>query len=468
MAIDAADLKFLVSERMLDTLADVSSGAGGGGFPGQAFVQTAVENNVFPDVTPTDRTTGRLRLRLVYPAVVSLNDDAASSAAVGIDTRPSDANVDLFLLPAREVDIPAANARNSLDAALRLVRFRGLYPEVYAGLATVNATANRIGGFTSGAGALGTTIIAGAKVLINDVPGDTEVVWRTVTAVDVGAGHFDYEGSSIALGAGAVVRVFVADGAEFSVSAGALTTAGVSAGATSITVDRTEVRVYPEGATLATPGVPELGPTGGLVPCFRVGDTVWLQHPSTPATRETALVESVNYLTGAIGLAIGLANAYPTGTRVCKLADVGTLQAGLSVAPFTQASWTRVWQGSRIGAAIVAKYNGVVGMVNAGAETDRYAIVFRNATQFDLISERRGQIAAGNIATDFSPLNPLTNEPLFTLYASAWGTGWLLGNTLRFDTVAANAGCWAGLTVAPSAPGSGDTGLLFLRADVDA
>ena len=463
MAITAPDLKFIASERMSDTLADASTGAGGGGFPGQAFVQTAVENNVFPDVTPTDRTTGRLRLRLVYPAVVSLDNDAATSAAVGIDTAPTDADVDLFLLPAREVDIPAANARNALDAALRLVGFLGLYPASFSGSATVSATANRIAGFS--------TVAVGQKVRIAGVSSSAptvQVFWRTVTAVDGGANHFDYDGSSIALAATTVVFVYVATGAEFSVSAQALTTASASAGATSLTLNRTEVRVYPQGSTLATPGVPALGLTEGRVPAFKVGDTVWIQHPSTPATRETALVAGVNYHTHVLTFALGLTNAYPSGTKVCKLADVGTLQAGLSVSPFTQASWTRVWQGSRIGAAIVAQYNGVVGLVNAGAETDRYAIVFRNATQFDLISERRGQIAAGNIATDFSPLNPLTNEPLFTLYASAWGTGWLLGNTLRFDVVAANAGCWAALCVSPSAPGGDDTGLLFLRADVDA
>lgn len=469
MTIVAADLAYIASERMIDYLVDDSTGAGGGGYAGSSFVQDGISNDVFPDVMPTDAITGRLQLRLVYAAVLSLNDDVLSNASVGVATKPTDSLVDWCVFEASAVSALPTEQRNSLDAAKLLANYVGPYLTLAAnGSGLLDASDQNV--ITSYIdlldGALSIEVKVGDKITVTNGSGTQPQSWRTVVAVNSGAGTLEYSGEPYGA-ATTPVKIFRHGTAPYSVSAGALSTASTIATATSMTVDRCDVRVLPVGATLATPGVPALGTSSGLVPCFKIGDRVLVQHPSTPATREIAVLAAVNY-NGTLTFVSGLTNAYPIGTKVCRMVDLGSLGATLSVTPFSQQTWTRVWQSSRIGSPITPQYSGVVGLSNAGAEDDRYAIVFRNTTQFDLVSERRGQIAAGNIATDFIPLNPLTGEPLFVLYASAWGAGWLGGNALRFDVAAAHEGAWVARCISPGAAVAAGAGSLVMRGDVDA
>ena len=76
-------------------------------------------------------------------------------------------------------------------------------------------------------------------------------------------------------------------------------------------------------------------------------------------------------------------------------------------------------------------------VTNDGAVTERWALVFTNTTAFRLIGEHVGVIAEGNTAADFSPLNPFTGQPYFTIRAAAWGGGWSTGNVVRINTVGA-------------------------------
>ena len=74
MTIQATDLKLRASERMADDSSTVL-GQGGGGRMGTAVISGAVENDVFPDVAPGDRTTGATRFRKVYLQVMSDEND---------------------------------------------------------------------------------------------------------------------------------------------------------------------------------------------------------------------------------------------------------------------------------------------------------------------------------------------------------------------------------------------------------
>jgi len=99
-----------------------------------------------------------------------------------------------------------------------------------------------------------------------------------------------------------------------------------------------------------------------------------------------------------------------------------------------------------------AQYNLIaypVAIDNRGSVPDRWKIKFTSTTSFDLFSEHRGLIESGSIAVDFSPANPQTATPYFTIKADGWGTGWSTGNTLRFDTDAAAAPLWLIRTVLP-------------------
>ena len=254
-------------------------------------------------------------------------------------------------------------------------------------------------------------------------------------------------------------------------SAAALTTGALSAAATVIPLDRVEVRVIPVGASASTPGLVSaeyLAQFDGKAPAFIAGSLVLIQHASTPATWEVGVVESVNYLDGELTLVDGLANAYTTGAKVSTLLPLGDLRAQLNGAPFTQQVWTRTWADVASGPAISANYSGAIALTNEGAIDDRWAIVFKTSTTFDLLSERYGQLAAGSVGTNFLPLNPMTSEPYFTLFASGWGSGWLPGHVLRFNTRAAAGGLWVARCVSPGAASGTQLAKLAIYGDVDA
>lgn len=491
MPIVAADLKFLSSERMTDvqTLPDASAG---GGYAAGPVIQDGVSNNVFPDVMPTDRITGKRQLRLVYPAVLSNENSAASNAGLAVYLPPTDPAVEWCLFP--DAALPAGGPRSARWAATQLDQFQmSFLPDTSMILGASATIVTGLGGdlqsFTTGTSGLtlGSTLNVGdVVVLFQSIvglgaggtapyfpgPGPTTVVWRAVTAVNAGAGTLSVSGSTPFI-ATASVQIKKYNSAPFRISAAALTTVALSATDQNVTVDRTLVRVQPTGASAGTPGLVAApsylyGAGDGRVPFFFVGGKVLMQHISTPATREVRVIESVNYATGVVRLTAGLTNAYPVGSTITALADMGSLQATVGLAPFMQQAWTRTWADVASGPAIVARYTGAVGMNNAGGTTDRWAVVFTSATAFNLISERLGQIASGNTASNFLPLNPLTSQPYFTLFATGWGGGWLPGNVVRFNTVGAHAGAWVSRCTSPSVASGVNTASLVIRADVDA
>lgn len=99
------------------------------------------------------------------------------------------------------------------------------------------------------------------------------------------------------------------------------------------------------------------------------------------------------------------------------------------------------WADARDGAEALGNYdvNGYpVEVNNRGAITERWALRFRADGQtFDLIGKHMGLIASGVINADFSPVNPASGTPYFTLRAAGWGGGWVAGNVLFIHTVGA-------------------------------
>lgn len=107
---------------------------------------------------------------------------------------------------------------------------------------------------------------------------------------------------------------------------------------------------------------------------------------------------------------------------------------------FDQKSWTREFSDNLIGEEAPVSYNDTlypIAVTNSGAITERMAIVFTSSTNFKLIGEHIGQIAVGDINTDFSPINPTSGVPYFTINKLGWGAGWSTNNVLRFNTVGA-------------------------------
>lgn len=466
MSILASNLKFLASERMIDNLSTVV-GVGGGGKPGTVVVQDGAENNVFPDVMPADRVAGVTQYRLVYPAALSNDNDQLAGAKSGLIARPTDANVEVFAFPAlsdADANLLSGNAQSSVRKSAHWA-----YGDSCQANATSSSTATIISGTVPQVGELvslrwWTTEVVYAEGAVVTAVAGSNITWTPAVGTIT-------NGSQLRL------RRYVAATDETAArpSSVSLSTGATSAGATSIPVDRLKVRIEPPGSTFPSStshgAFNAVHPVGaGFQMLYFPGDTVLIEHASTPTTRELAVVNWVSYEAGnfRIHFTAPLANAFASGSKVTRPIDLGPVQAAVTGAPFVQQTWTRAWADVASGGAINSKYNGTIAMSNEGAITDRWAIVFSSSTVFNLLSERLGQVASGNVASNFIPLNPARSQPYFTLAASGWGSGWLPGNTFRFNTKAAAAPLWVGRCVSPGAPGGTNQATLFIRGDVNA
>lgn len=177
-------------------------------------------------------------------------------------------------------------------------------------------------------------------------------------------------------------------------------------------------------------------------------------------------------ITGDLRLTRPLTHDFPANTSYVSSALVkGTLQAAAQDA-FAQETWTNVWSDARIGVPILAQYNDTahpIVVTNAGAITERWLLLFTNGAEFRLVGEEVGEIITGNTATPLSPVNPATGVPYFSLASGGWGSGWVAGNVLRFNTTGANFPLWVSRTVMQSpaaAPGT-DQMTISIRGDID-
>ena len=177
-------------------------------------------------------------------------------------------------------------------------------------------------------------------------------------------------------------------------------------------------------------------------------------------------------ITGDLRLTRPLTHDYPSpGTYVSSALVVGTLQAAAQDG-FAQEAWTAEWANARIGNPVLAAYDQTanpIAVTNAGAITERWAIIFDSNTSFSLVGESVGQIITGSTAAVSSPVNPATGVPYFTLQPAGWGSGWVAGNVFRFNTTGASFPLWVARTVlqSPSAPPGTDQTTISILGDID-
>ena len=155
-------------------------------------------------------------------------------------------------------------------------------------------------------------------------------------------------------------------------------------------------------------------------------------------------------ITGEIAINRGLSHDYPDGGWLSTCLILGEQNGSQDLQGrveniFDQKTWTAVFSDVRIGDGTDAQYNDVVYPIqvdNANAITERWAIHFTSASNYEVIGEASGIIASGNLSTDCAPLNPRTGQPYFTIPNEGWGAGWSTGNVLRFNTVGGLAPVW--------------------------
>ena len=175
-------------------------------------------------------------------------------------------------------------------------------------------------------------------------------------------------------------------------------------------------------------------------------------------------------VTGEITFSPRAERAFPEGSYLsgCLVAPGGNL-LGRIVNPYEQETWTGVWSDSRIGdAPSAAAFNDVsypITTTNAGAITERWALIFTNTSQFNIVGEEYGVVGTGTISANASPINGATSAPFFTINKDAFGTGWAAGNAIRFNTIGAGYPIDMVRTVLPGPSGSSDKFKLRLAGD---
>jgi len=173
---------------------------------------------------------------------------------------------------------------------------------------------------------------------------------------------------------------------------------------------------------------------------------------------------------GRIDIASPLSQAYGTDAYISSALMFGDLNARVA-SVFDQQTWLDEWLDTVDGAGADAQYNDVlypIEVLNSAAITERWRLEFTSTTAFRCYGENSGLIATGSTGADFGPVNPLTLEPYFVVRAGGWGSGWGVGNNLRFNTFSAGAPIWMARTVLPGAALTADAIDVQLRGDVDA
>jgi hypothetical protein len=174
---------------------------------------------------------------------------------------------------------------------------------------------------------------------------------------------------------------------------------------------------------------------------------------------------------GTLTLMRPLTHVFPSGSYVSSALIAGDLRARVSLL-FDQGSFDgTTWSDVATGSAATATYNDTdhpIAVTNSGAVTERWALRFTSTTQGQIIGEHLGVVGTFSINTPTAPINSVTGEPYFVLSELGWGTGWSIGNVVRFNTVGAMAPIWVARTIQQGPESGSDyTFTLLVRGDID-
>lgn len=207
------------------------------------------------------------------------------------------------------------------------------------------------------------------------------------------------------------------------------------------------------GAKLAYSGY-EVDLDAGTFTTKSTFDTSSYQAPFKAVYRyqDMAVATDVQ-ISGDITLSKPLTHDFsPEDTLVSNAIVIGTMQARVSNL-FTQQNWNSKFLDYREGNDTIFKYDTAltpIEVTDADSIQERWAIVFVNSTNFELIGENIGKVASGTTLEDFMPLNPVTKKPYFIMRKNGFSNGATTGNVLRFNTSGANYPVWVVRTVLQS------------------
>lgn len=205
----------------------------------------------------------------------------------------------------------------------------------------------------------------------------------------------------------------------------------------------------------------------------QASDTASLVMPLTLTNRieDICAVGRVN-IDGTLSLLTQLVHDYSAGdSYVSSAIFFGNMQARVHNQFTQKIDHAGVFEDVLVDDSTVSSYDDInypILVDNQSAVQERWKIRFTSASAFQLIGETLGVVSSGSTTVDFSPMNPMTNAPYFTIKSDGWGSGWVTNNILRFNTDAAAKPIWAIRTVLPSTePVEKDFINIEFRGDAD-
>lgn len=518
MTIALADIKIRKSQRMTDF-------DDGGGLMIGTEVLDGVVNDVFDDVSRTDRSNGDCSLRKIYPHVSSANTDRLLDGHFIITDQPVDPNVTLCAIKNGGFATERAAVQTYLES-IPVEDYTDGLDEAQPGTTTTYDTT--------------LAVAVGLRLGVQASNGGAFEPATIVSIADQGGGinrvTFAPAASQALTGAvGQNVKVYTTVGADSVAS-----TVGFASGAlqndTVITLDSVRAAVAPD-VLVSDPEIIGINPVlignSGTLMAFEQGKLVVILN-TQPDTMPNPLsasqmvqlsrtdlatirveddggldVPSAGYWT--VDLALGQITfdaaldltgyAEPlvvyhrienqrTVTQVDEGAKTITINRGLSrdfgadsfaasalylgnmQARYKSLADVKVWSDYGVGGeAAVASYDDAaypIEVANLGAQSHRWALVFTSATTYEVRNEDRGTLATGNTGADLTVTNNQTGEDYFTIRSAGWGSGWINGNALEFETVAAAEPVWLCRVVQDEdAAVSDDLGRVEFRGDAE-
>jgi hypothetical protein len=94
----------------------------------------------------------------------------------------------------------------------------------------------------------------------------------------------------------------------------------------------------------------------------------------------------------------------------------------------------------------------LVVLSNGGTEYDTFSLTFTSALSFSAAGFNAGALPSGQTTAQYSPVNPKTGRPFFTIPAEAWAGSFEAGNSLTLVTLPSAKGFWLKETVPAGCP----------------
>lgn len=195
--------------------------------------------------------------------------------------------------------------------------------------------------------------------------------------------------------------------------------------------------------------------TGILTMAGTIDLSSWTGPFEIRSSHEDMLLVTEVRIDGTISTAQTLSREYSTAAYFSSALILGNsnLQGRISKV-FQQLSWDgTTWSDELIGNDAVAKFNDSLYPVeidNLSGIQERWIFQFQTATTVNIIGEYSGVIATDVDITNvdpqayvLQPVNPRTAGYYFRVKAGAFGSGWVPGNIVRINTLAANYPVWA-------------------------